>query len=754
MDEFPPLSQSSPCHRHENIKTKHKNVSLSSTKCLDDSVTSSMSDESYDTDHTQSCMDITSLSDVEHPYKNPIVNRLDSKFLTTDKQIELLQTADSTQVDIPKGVKQNVFFLVDNTENVRNRAIGKRSEYPDDCGIWKQGSNVTKAEYFLKTQIGLKLIKRSKDGTFYRILKGKNVPLSPQPEREQVIFVKRKYSVLARQEGYRKRVTWFEDCPHEGIAIVEYLGEYPLTNISVHGNAKTASRPYQRLNNKQKAVIRQGLQDNKAPREIKESLEKNNQSPDVIRDTEIQPSCSGFAFVHDSASLIVVEANPGHSDSCRDIYIGGSTQNGTYQIYNRKNQGYNVYCEFHKDYGYTYVSRTAGRVEININDLYTTKEHVKVRIQKFDLNQAEVILENLSRYKRQYPLAFFYNRNDGYALPQNHAALAPYLYLGFLPKSAANHIQPQGYRANGRDFAFANCDHNPNSYMAFFFNPDYKKEFPYVNRNFDYNLMHGWINVARDLPPKYHMAGEYYFLYEMHMGGCGGYAVSHHFDNIVGAALGLRFEFHDPCNSNPCMNGGICFSESETAYDCECPNGFDGLRCEIETQSLEARPTYLRKSLTRYIDDVLSINNPKFADYLSSIFPSELEVKETTETNNSASYLDIMLSYDTDGPMNTSLYDKRDDFNFSITNFPFLSSNIPSSPAYGVFISQLIRYARASTKYIDFVLRARRLSDKLLSQGYDCDRLKSSLRKFYGRYGELVIHYDVPLSRMVGDILS
>ncbi|KAK3100125.1 hypothetical protein FSP39_015107, partial [Pinctada imbricata] len=156
----------------------------------------------------------------------------------------------------------------------------------------------------------------------------------------------------------------------------------------------------------------------------------------------------------------------------------------------------------------------------------------------------------------------------------------------------------------------------------------------------------------------------------------------------------------------------------------------------------------------RYIDDVLSLNNPKFADYLSSIYPSELEVKETTETNNSASYLDIMLSYDTDGHMNTLLYDKRDDFNFSITNFPFLSSNIPSSPAYGVFISQLIRYARASTKYTDFVLRARRLSDKLLSQGYVCDRLTWSLRKFYGRYGELVIHYDVPLSRMVDDILS
>lgn len=85
---------------------------------------------------------------------------------------------------------------------------------------------------------------------------------------------------------------------------------------------------------------------------------------------------------------------------------------------------------------------------------------------------------------------------------------------------------------------------------------------------------------------------------------------------------------------------------------------------------------------------------------------------------------------------------------------PPSKADFPSSPAYGVFISQLICYARASTKYTDFILRARRLSDKLLSQGYVCDRLTSSLRKFYGRHGELVIHYDVPLSRMVDDIMS
>ena len=83
-----------------------------------------------------------------------------------------------------------------------------------------------------------------------------------------------------------------------------------------------------------------------------------------------------------------------------------------------------------------------------------------------------------------------------------------------------------------------------------------------------------------------------------------------------------------------------------------------------------------------------------------------------------------------------------------------LSSNIPSSPAYGVFISQLIRYARACSSYECFILRARRLSSKLLKQGYLVERLKSSFRKFYGRYGDLVEQYGVTLSRMLNDILT
>ena len=125
------------------------------------------------------------------------------------------------------------------------------------------------------------------------------------------------------------------------------------------------------------------------------------------------------------------------------------------------------------------------------------------------------------------------------------------------------------------------------------------------------------------------------------------------------------------------------------------------------------------------------------------------------ESITSASYLDLLLSIGRDRQLRTSIYDKRDYFNFNFTHFPFLSSNIPSSPVYGVFISQLIRCALVCSSYEYLSLRGGRLSSKLLKQGYLVERFKSSFRKFYGRYGTGPIQqYEVFLSRMLNDILS
>ena len=156
----------------------------------------------------------------------------------------------------------------------------------------------------------------------------------------------------------------------------------------------------------------------------------------------------------------------------------------------------------------------------------------------------------------------------------------------------------------------------------------------------------------------------------------------------------------------------------------------------------------------RYINDVSSINNPDFENYLVQMYPAELEIKETTESNTSASYLDLLLSIESDGQLRTSLNDRRDDFNFHITNFPFLSSNIPYSQPM-VFLSHSSYGMQGLAPLMNvFVLRAARLSSNLIRQGYVMERLKLSLRKFYGRYGDLIKHYEVSLTQMLPDILG
>ena len=79
------------------------------------------------------------------------------------------------------------------------------------------------------------------------------------------------------------------------------------------------------------------------------------------------------------------------------------------------------------------------------------------------------------------------------------------------------------------------------------------------------------------------------------------------------------------------------------------------------------------------------------------------------------------------GRIKTKIYDKQDVFNFPIVNFPFLGTNIPASPAYGVYMSQLMCYCRACAQYSDFLDRVQLLTQKLPKQDYFAPRLKSSL---------------------------
>ena len=88
--------------------------------------------------------------------------------------------------------------------------------------------------------------------------------------------------------------------------------------------------------------------------------------------------------------------------------------------------------------------------------------------------------------------------------------------------------------------------------------------------------------------------------------------------------------------------------------------------------------------------------------------------------------------------VSTEIYDERDNFDFEIVNFPFLDVDVPRSISYGVFISQLIRFPRASSHVADFNTRNKLLTKKLLKQGYPYHERCKTFSKFYHRYYDLI----------------
>ena len=80
--------------------------------------------------------------------------------------------------------------------------------------------------------------------------------------------------------------------------------------------------------------------------------------------------------------------------------------------------------------------------------------------------------------------------------------------------------------------------------------------------------------------------------------------------------------------------------------------------------------------------------------------------------------------------VSTKIYKKSDDFEFEIVNFPFLNGDVPRSTFYGVYISQLVRFARASSYVTDFNTRNKFLTQKLFKQGYQHHKLRKDFTNF------------------------
>ena len=110
---------------------------------------------------------------------------------------------------------------------------------------------------------------------------------------------------------------------------------------------------------------------------------------------------------------------------------------------------------------------------------------------------------------------------------------------------------------------------------------------------------------------------------------------------------------------------------------------------------------------------------------VGQIYSTELQLNKANSSDTEAPFLDLNLLM-TNGIVSSKIYDKRDDFNFEIVNLPFLDGDVPRSPSYGVYISQIIRLARVCSNVDDVNNRNLFLTAKLLKQGYRYHKIRKA----------------------------
>ena len=124
---------------------------------------------------------------------------------------------------------------------------------------------------------------------------------------------------------------------------------------------------------------------------------------------------------------------------------------------------------------------------------------------------------------------------------------------------------------------------------------------------------------------------------------------------------------------------------------------------------------------------------------VGQIYPTELQLNKANSSDTEFPFSGLNLSI-SNGIVSSKIYDKRDAFNFEIVNFPFLDEDVPRPPSCGVYISQLIRFARVCSNVDYFNNINLFLTAELLKQGYRYQNRKA-FSKFYHSRSELIVKY-------------
>ena len=159
-------------------------------------------------------------------------------------------------------------------------------------------------------------------------------------------------------------------------------------------------------------------------------------------------------------------------------------------------------------------------------------------------------------------------------------------------------------------------------------------------------------------------------------------------------------------------------------------------------------------NIFRFIDDLIALNDGgEFEKCLHEIYPPELHLKKENRDNTHATFLDLDLTIN-NRIISTKLFDKRDDFRFSIVRLPYKMSNMPSKMFYSALGAEFLRISRATSKLEDVISASNTLIRRMLKQGADMRRAKTHIRKVVVRHRKCFSKYSKTVDAIVDSIIQ
>ncbi|XP_068762788.1 uncharacterized protein [Montipora capricornis] len=236
--------------------------------------------------------------------------------------------------------------------------------------------------------------------------------------------------------------------------------------------------------------------------------------------------------------------------SCREIKAqNAKAVSGVYTIYLEGcTEGIDVYCEMALEGGgFTFLPRHFTRMQNAqgiVDALFTDKKKVLLKLMhRHQRTEYYTLIKPLDNWKN-VDFGVRVNGFSDYTKPKNYF-MRDYILLGIIPRSlAAQRNTIQGFTSNNHPVSFRNCDGNPNSLFAFMPNHEQQPPSRYHSTNLVYEkqgVAVDWRKAALpiDSPPRT-MPNQFFFLTELHFGGCGCYTSSDRWSTYHATAIGVR----------------------------------------------------------------------------------------------------------------------------------------------------------------------------------------------------------------------